>query len=147
MGLEQSSRTAAAAAVDFDRFRLRRFVEELSATGELETRAGATPLANIAAILEANPRAVLFPSAGTEGMPLVGNALGSRRRFAAAFGTTPDKLLPEILARLRGKPEFVEITREEAPVQEVVETGEQIDLTKLPVHLQHGKDGGPYISA
>ena len=26
-------------------------------------------------------------------------------------------------------------------------TGADVDLTKLPVHLQHGKDGGPYISA
>ena len=26
-------------------------------------------------------------------------------------------------------------------------TGADIDLTKLPVHLQHGKDGGPFISA
>src|SRR5262249_60160013 len=26
-------------------------------------------------------------------------------------------------------------------------TGSDIDLTKLPVHLQHGKDGGLYISA
>jgi len=29
----------------------------------------------------------------------------------------------------------------------VVLTGTDIDLTKLPVHLQHGKDGGLYISA
>ena len=57
------------------------------------------------------------------------------------------KLLPEILRRLRSKPEFVEVSREEAPVQQVVMTGADIDLTKLPVHLQHGKDGGPYISA
>ena len=34
-----------------------------------------------------------------------------------------------------------------APVQEVVLTGDDADLTKLPVHLQHGTDGGPYISA
>ena len=34
-----------------------------------------------------------------------------------------------------------------APVQQVVLTGADVDLTKLPVHLQHGKDGGPFISA
>ena len=43
------------------------------------------------------------------GHPLVGNALASRTRFAKAFGTTPQKLLPEILRRLRSKPEFVEV--------------------------------------
>src|SRR5258708_38997190 len=147
MGLEQSSRMPGAAPVDFDRFRLRRFVEELAATGELETKSGATRLADIARTLEANPKAVLFETAGRDGYPLVGNALGSRRRFAQAFGVTPQKLLPEILARLRGKAEFVEVGREEAPVQEIVQTGAEVDLTKLPAHLQHGKDGGPYISA
>src|ERR1700693_2861469 len=119
MGLEQSSRTAAA-AVDFDRFRLRRFVEELAASGELETRSGPTRLADIARALEANPKAVLFETAGRDGFALVGNALGSRKRFAQAFGVTPQKLLPEILARLRGQAEVVEVGRERAPAQEIV---------------------------
>src|SRR5215471_9028167 len=43
--------------------------------------------------------------------------------------------------------EIVEISRAEAPVQQVVLTGDDADLTALPVHLQHGFDGGPYISA
>src|SRR6202030_3186425 len=107
----------------------------------------ATRLADVARILEANPKAVLFETVGHDGFALVGNALGSRKRFAQAFGVTPQKLLPEILARLRGKPEFVEVGREQAPVQEIVQTGAEVDLTKLPAHLQHGKDGGPYISA
>jgi UbiD family decarboxylase len=144
MGLEQVS-AKPAAAVDFDRYRLRGFVARLAAIGELETRSGASPLNAIAQILEANPKAVLFESAG--GFPLAGNVMGSRRRFAEAFGVTPAKLLPEILRRLRNKPEFVEVSREEAPVQEVVATGAEVDLTRLPAHLQHGKDGGPYISA
>src|SRR5262249_5600033 len=45
------------------------------------------------------------------------------------------------------KPEIVEVSRDEAPVQQAVLTGADIDLTTLPVHLQHGKDGGPFISA
>jgi len=119
MGFEQVS-AKPAAAVDFDRFRLRRFVDRLSAIGELETRGGTSALNTIAQILEANPKAVLFEAAG--GFPLAGNVMGSRRRFAEAFGVEPAKLLPEILRRLRNKPEFVEVSREEAPVQEVVQT-------------------------
>src|SRR5580704_10942037 len=134
MGFEQVS-TKPAAAVDFDRFRLRRFVERLAAIGELETRPGATPLNAIAQILEANPEAVLFETAG--GFPLAGNVMGSRRRFAEAFGVTPPRLLPEILLRLRNKPEFVEVSREETPAQEVIATGAEVDLTELPAHLQH----------
>jgi 2,5-furandicarboxylate decarboxylase 1 len=147
MGLEQvSGSTSAASPVDYDRYRLRRFVEALEAA-ELERRAGMSKLSAVAGALEANPKAVLFEQAGREGHALVGNALASRTRFAQAFGVTPQTLLPEILRRLQTKPEFIEVGRGEAPVQEVVSTGNDIDLTKLPVHLQHGKDGGLYISA
>jgi len=149
MGLDQLASKATsktAARIDYDTYRLRSFVEALG-EAELERRTGTTKLAAIAGTLEANPKAVLFEAAGSGGYPLVGNALASRSRFALAFGVTPQKLLPEILRRLRSKPEIVEVSREEAPVQAVVMTGADIDLTKLPVHLQHGKDGGLYISA
>src|SRR5215470_6758811 len=145
MGLEQVA-SKPSARIDYDTYRLRTFVDALG-EAELERRTGTTKLAAIAGALEANPKAVLFEAAGAGGYPLVGNALASRSRFALAFGVTPEKLLPEILRRLRSKPEIVEVSREQAPVQSVVMTGADIDLTKLPVHLQHGKDGGLYISA
>ena len=147
MGLEQmTGKAARAAPVDCDRYRLRSFVEALDET-QLERRPGQSRLSEVASALEANPKAVLFEAAGSGGFPLVGNALASRARFARAFGVAPNDLLPEILRRLRSKPEIVEVGRDEAPVQEVVLTGSAIDLTTLPVHLQHGKDGGLYISA
>jgi UbiD family decarboxylase len=143
MGLEQV-RAGGAAAVDFERYRLRAFVDRLGPQ-ELERRAGTTRLGEIARALEANSKAVLFEQAG--GHPLVGNVLASRTRLAQAFGVSPQQLLPEILRRLRLKPELIEVGRGEAPVQQVVATGTDVDLSKLPVHLQHGKDGGPFISA
>jgi 2,5-furandicarboxylate decarboxylase 1 len=143
MGLEQVT-AGDAAAVDFERYRLRTFVDGLDAQ-ELERRPGKTALSEIARALEANRKAVLFESAG--GHAVVGNVLASRTRLAHAFGVAPQKLLPEILRRLRLKPEFIEVGRDEAPVQQVVLTGADVDLTTLPVHLQHGKDGGPFISA
>jgi UbiD family decarboxylase len=33
-----------------------------------------------------------------------------------------------------------------APCQEVVLTGDDVDLTRLPLLMMHVKDGGPYIS-
>ena len=48
---------------------------------------------------------------------------------------------------MRNKPEIVEVSRAEAPAQQVVLTGADADLTALPVHLQHGADGAPYISS
>jgi len=132
---------------DHNRFRLRTFLDSLAPLGELETRAGVTKLADVGRILEGNPKAVLFQQVGAERLPLAGNVIGSRARMAHAFGVAPRELLAEVLSRLKNKPEFVEVARDEAPVQQVVSTGAEADLTKLPVHLQHGYDAGPYISA
>src|SRR5213596_1490547 len=120
--------------IDLERFRLRRFVEELRQTGELEVKAGAAELAEVAPALEGNAKAVLFERVGREGAALVGNVMGSRARLARAFGTAPDKLLAEVLRRLRATPQVVEVPRETAPAQEVVLT-EKADLTALPVNL------------
>jgi 2,5-furandicarboxylate decarboxylase 1 len=133
-------------AGDLDRFRLRRFIEDLAAVGEVERRDTPVDLAGIAQILDDNPRAVHFRAVGPEHQELVGNVVSSRARVARAFGVAPERLAAEIQRRLATKPEIVEVTRAEAPVQQVVET-DTADLTTLPVHLQHGLDGGPYISA
>ncbi|WP_246013301.1 UbiD family decarboxylase [Pigmentiphaga humi] len=136
---------------DLNRFRLKSFLDSLrelpNAADEIDVRAEPVRLADVAAILHDNPKAVLFEQAGAAGHALIGNALASRTRMAHAFGVSPRELLPEILKRLRGRPEIVEIEREHAPVQEVVAMGDDVDLTRLPINLQHGLDGGPYISA
>jgi len=131
--------------IDLERFRLRSFVEELRQAGELEVRAAAADLAEVAPALEGNAKAVLFERVGKEGAALVGNVMGSRARLARAFGTAPDKLLAEVLRRLQVTPQVVEVPRESAPAQEIAL--DKADLTALPVNLQHGMDGGPYISA
>jgi 2,5-furandicarboxylate decarboxylase 1 len=141
--VEKTHAGAPATAADFDRFRLRGFVQGLG--DELETVEQATDLADVAGIFEGNARAVLFRAVGPERQELVGNVAGSRTRIARAFGVAPGALLPELLRRLRNKPVIVEVPR--APVQEVVLAGEDADLTALPVHLGHGADGAPYISA
>src|SRR5215207_454489 len=130
-----------------DHFRLRRFVEELAGSDELDIRNEKVDLADVAEALESNPRAVLFRNAGPERQELVGSVTGSRARIARAFGVAPGDLLREIQRRLRNEPEVFEVSRAEAPAQEVVLTGADADLTALPVHLQHGADGAPYISS
>lgn len=133
--------------VDFDRFRLARLVDRLADAGEAEIVAEPAPLAGVAERLDGNPKAVLFRSAGPEGAALVGNVMGSRARLALALETDERSLLPTILERLATPIPPVEISRDRAPVQEVVLEGGDADLTALPVHLQHALDGAPYISA
>ncbi len=134
------------AGVDTEKYRLKNFVENLDAD-QLERHDEPLSLAAVAAILEGNPRAVLFTNVGPDHQSLVGNALGSRERMARAFGVPAAGLLAEIMRRLNRKPEFIELTSAQAPVHEVILTGADADVTKLPVHVHHGLDGGPYISA
>lgn len=133
-------------ANDRDRFRLRRFLDRLVEAGECEVREAPVDLADVAAALE-NDKAIWFKAAGPERAELVGNVVGSRARLALAFGVKPTELMAEVVKRLKNKPELVEVSRADAPVQQVVVTGDDIDLTALPAHLSHGYDGAPYISA
>jgi 2,5-furandicarboxylate decarboxylase 1 len=133
--------------VDCERYRLRRFVEALQQSGEARLVAGPADLVDVAPALEGSDAAVLFERAGPEGAELVGNVMGSRARLARAFGVPPERLLPEVLRRVKLTPEIVEVPREQAPAQELVLTGADADLTRLPANLQHGMDGAPYLSA
>src|SRR5690242_2289923 len=98
--VEKAGTKPKANAVDFDRFRLRRFIENLGAD-ELDTRRDPIDLAGIAEVMEGNSKAVLFHAAGPEKAELVGNVMGGRSRIAAAFGVKPNELLKEVQRRLR----------------------------------------------
>jgi 2,5-furandicarboxylate decarboxylase 1 len=144
--MDASTDGKTAATVDCEAYRLKRFVEALG-PDELQIVSEPIALADVAAILEGNPKAVLFQQVGPEKATLVGNVTGSRSRLAAAFGVSAERLLPELLSRIARKPETVVLSREQAPVQQVVLMGDEADLTQLPVNVQHAFDGGPYISA
>src|SRR4030088_1893463 len=105
MGAIEKAGQAGTSAVDFDRYRLRRFVESLG-VDELETRGEGTDLGDTAPALESTPRAVLFRPAAPEAQELVGNVNGSRARLARAFGVAPAQLAAEIQRRVRPKAEI-----------------------------------------
>ncbi|MEC8726742.1 MAG: UbiD family decarboxylase [Pseudomonadota bacterium] len=132
---------------NLDEFRLRHFVERMVGEGEVVVVDTPVDLVEVAARLDGTEKAVLLRQVGPEKAQLVGGITGSRARIAKAFGVEPEELLTEVNRRLSEPQGLVEIESEDAPVHEVVETGREIDLTKLPVHLQHELDGAPYISA
>src|SRR5512144_3228887 len=100
MGIvEKAPPAALSPGTDFDRFRLRRFVESLP-DGERETHDEPLDLVDVAPILEGNPRAVMFRAVGPERQELVANVAGGRTRLAHAFGVEPRALVAEIQRRL-----------------------------------------------
>jgi UbiD family decarboxylase len=144
--MQQHARTRAALP-DTEAFRLRGFVERLAEAGMLDDVAEKTPLNAMAARLDENPRAVRFRAAGPEAAEVVGNVMGSGDRIALAFGVSRGEMSAEVMRRLADPQPVVEIPSADAPVHRTVLEGDAADLTRLPVHLQHEKDGGPYISA
>jgi len=133
--------------INRDMFRLRSFLAALAAAGELERVGEHVDLIDIAARLDGNPRAVLFSQVGPEGAELVGNVMGSRKRLALALGVAENQVVAEVLNRIAAPLAPVEVPAADAPVQEVTLKGDDLELTTLPVHLQHSVDGAPYISA
>ncbi len=134
-------------SIDLDRFRLRNFIENLQGSDQLDIREEPVALSDMAAVMQGNPKAVWFKKAGPEGVEVVGNVVGGRERLARALGVDQKAIVEELLRRLSLPAQLIKLSREEAPVQQVVITGDDIDVLKMPVHLQHAFDGAPYISA
>jgi 2,5-furandicarboxylate decarboxylase 1 len=133
--------------IDLDKFRLRNFVAKLAELGELELHEEPVALADLSWAIEQNPKAKLFRNVGPERVEVVAATAGSRTRLAAALGVEPAQAVAEFARRLETSQPIIKVPSAEAPVHQVVKTGDQIDLTKLPFHPQHEFDGGTYISS
>src|SRR5262245_36337167 len=134
-------------SVDTERFRLRGFVEKLVQLGECDIYDKPIDMVDVAAKIDGNPKARMFTAAGPEKAQLVGNVMGSRKRLALALDTDEAGLLSRLNERMAKPIPPVKVASSDAPVQQVVKKGDDADLCSLPVHLQHGEDGAPYISA
>ena len=135
------------ADLDLDRFRLRNFLAGLGAD-EVESREQPIDLADVAAVLEGNPKAVRFQSVGPERA-----GAGRQCRVAAARASPAPSawrrsaLAAEIQRRLAAsRRDRRGVARRGAGAADGADRRRR-DLTALPVHLQHGLDGAPYISA
>ena len=133
--------------IDFNQFRLRRFVDELVDLGEVEVHEEPLRMLDLSGIIEGTDKATLFRRAGAQEYELVAAVSGSRSRVAAAFGVPASQVSQDYLRRLDTPQTLVEIPSSDAPVHQVVQTDGNIDVTQLPFFLQHELDGGPYISS
>jgi UbiD family decarboxylase len=133
---------------DFEKFRLRRFVEKLVSLGEVEIHDEPVPLTGMSPIIErSGPKAVLFKQAGPERLEIAAKVAASRSRLVAALESTPQTVYDDYLSRFANPKKSFEVPSDEAPVHAVKITGKDVDLTKLPFHPQHEFDGSCYISS
>ena len=82
-------------------------------------------------------------------MKLVMSAENSQKKIQVALGipaeTDRAEMARECLRREAAKVGPVMVRKEAAPVKEIVQTGDQVDLYELPLMRHHEMDGGPYI--
>lgn len=76
--------------------------------------------------------------------PVVTNVFARRSRFAKALDVPVRDLVSEWVGR--GDRLIEPVMRERGPIHEVVRTGDDVDLTKLPLMRHFEQDGGPYIT-
>ena len=93
--------------------------------------------------------ALLFTNVEGYDMPVLASLYGSRERVQLALdlGHDTQSTIKEYVAHENKfiEPEMVE--DKDTPVHEVVITGDDIDLNKLPILTNFAKDLGPYITA
>ncbi len=110
---------------------VKRELDITSAIFELE-RAGRSPV-------------VVFDNVEGFDMPVVTNLAGNRRLLAAALGVEPDDLPGAYRERCQNYTPVETVG--DAPWQDVVKEGEDVDLTRLPIPFHFEVDAAPYITA
>ena len=146
------------------------FVRALEQRSELvRVRRRVDPMLEVSAIadrvMKAGGPALLFEDVGGSRFPLLINGYGSRERMSLALGVadleeharaiadlvhTKAPSSPRDLAQLALKlPELAHVPPRSAasgPCQEVVHTGDAVDLDALPILTCWPDDGGPFIT-
>jgi 2,5-furandicarboxylate decarboxylase 1 len=79
-------------------------------------------------------------------MPLVSFMMASRLRLARAFGVGVREAGLESYRRMQQRKPSVVISKAEAPVKQVVETGSEVDVRRLPAPRHHRMDPGRYVT-
>jgi len=92
---------------------------------------------------------VLNQKGEPSGFQLVSNVFATREKVALALDLPPDQWRMEPSFRFADRSshpiEPLRVSSSEAPVHEVVKTGDDIDLYELPVVTHHVMDGFPYL--
>lgn len=77
--------------------------------------------------------------------PVVTNLTASRDLCAEILGIHPKRVASEYATKVANKIEPVVVGRETAPVKEIVEQGDKVDLSRFPIMTHNYMDPGPYI--
>jgi 2,5-furandicarboxylate decarboxylase 1 len=124
---------------------LREWIRKLEAGGELaRARREADPRV-VPALLARAPGAALIEKVTGHEIGVVGGLAATRRRLAIGMGC-PERELGKVFQQAIDHPIPPRVG--EVPLAwDVTLTGDEVDLTRLPIPVMHEKDGGPYLTS
>jgi UbiD family decarboxylase len=127
---------------------LRSFIASLQKSGELtkitEPVSTEYELAGIINALGEKP--VFFENIKESSFPVVAGLVSSKELICRSLGITKEQLLPKLSLAIE-KPIKPDLVDKAAACQEVIYTGANVDLTKLPIMHYTNKDGGKYVAS
>ncbi|MBI2359250.1 MAG: UbiD family decarboxylase [Deltaproteobacteria bacterium] len=126
-------------AVDF-----RAYLQVLRQHDELLEISAAVDLRDLAAVVAQSEKALLFRRVSGYSMPVVSGLLQSRTRLSLGMEVAYERIEGKLRRAMDNPIEPQKAS--EAPVKEVVVTGEKVDLYQLPVPIFSVLDGGPMIT-
>ncbi|MBY0269424.1 MAG: UbiD family decarboxylase [Burkholderiales bacterium] len=124
----------------------REFLDRLRSAGELIDIRQPVDIRHIATLVDQSDKALFFEKVIGYDIPVASGIIRSRERAIMSMGCTE---YGEIETRLRHAidnpipPRYIE----NAPNKEIVQTGDEVDLFKLPIPMSSIYDGGPMITA
>ncbi|MCL5959225.1 MAG: UbiD family decarboxylase [Chloroflexi bacterium] len=127
---------------------MRTWIGQLEEAGELvHVRKPVDPHSEMGALMyQTRDKALFFEELkGFPGWRALGQAPANPRQGAIAFDTTLDKVVPTLAGKLHLRQPCERVST--GPVKEVILTGDQVDVLKLPAHQAGIRDAGPFITA
>jgi 2,5-furandicarboxylate decarboxylase 1 len=127
---------------------MRLWIEQLEKAGALSRISKPVdPRTQMGALLwQARDRGLLFENlSGFPGWRSLGQAPGDVAVAPLAFGCPRNEMVPQFVRRTErlGKTRLVK----SGPVKEKILLGDEVDITKMPIHQAGIRDGGPFIGS
>jgi 2,5-furandicarboxylate decarboxylase 1 len=124
----------------------RQFLDRLRQTGELVDLHQPVDIRHIATLVDQAKTALFFHKVIGYDVPVVSGIIRSRERAMMGLGAETYREIEDKLSAAIAKPippKYVKTS----PTREVVMTGDEVDLYKLPIPMSSIYDGGPMITA
>nr|TFG52120.1 MAG: UbiD family decarboxylase [Hyphomicrobiales bacterium] len=124
----------------------REFLERLRDAGEMIDLKQAIDIRHIATLVDQSPKALFFHNVIGYDMPVVSGIIRSRERAIMSMGCKEYSEIEFKLQKAIDKPVAPKMVAS-SPTREMVATGEDVDLFKIPIPMSSIFDGGPMITA